>query len=51
MTPLEAIPSRHLVRRHKDTPLPEIVVNTLQQKISKINAEGGLYIRLITNKS
>lgn len=50
MTLLEAIQSRHSVRRYKDTPLPADVIETLLQKISEINAEGGLHIQLVTDE-
>lgn len=50
MTVTEAIQARHSVRRYKDTPLPEDVIATLQQKISEVNAEGGLHIQLVTNE-
>lgn len=39
MTVTEAIQARHSVRRYKDTPLPEDVIATIQQKISEVNAE------------
>ena len=50
MTLLEAIQSRHSVRRYKDTPLPADVIETLLQKISEVNAEGGLHIQLVTEE-
>lgn len=50
MTLLEAIKARHSVRRYKDTPLPADVIETLQQKISEVNAEGGLHIQLVTDE-
>lgn len=46
----EAIKSRHSVRRYKDTPLPADVIETLLQKISEVNAEGGLHIQLVTDE-
>lgn len=51
MTVTEAIQARHSVRRYKDTPLPEDVIATIQQKISEVNAEGGLHIQLVTNET
>ena len=50
MTLLEAIHSRHSVRRYKDTPLPTDVIETLLQKISEVNAEGCLHIQLVTDE-
>ena len=50
MTLTEAIHSRHSVRRYKDTPLPGDVIETLLQKISEVNAEGGLHIQLVTDE-
>jgi len=50
MTLTEAIHSRHSVRRYKDTPLPADVIETLLQKISEVNAEGGLHIQLVTEE-
>jgi len=50
MTLLEAIQARHSVRRYKDTPLPADVIETLLQKISEVNAEGGLHIQLVTDE-
>ena len=50
MTLLKAIQSRHSVRRYKDTPLPADVIETLLQKISEVNAEGGLHIQLVTEE-
>lgn len=46
----EAITSRHSVRRYEDTPLPADVIETLLQKISEVNAEGGLHIQLVTDE-
>ena len=46
----EAIQVRHSVRRYKDTPLPADVIETLQQKINEVNAEGGLHIQLVTDE-
>lgn len=50
MTILEAIQSRHSVRRYKNTPLSADVIETLQQKISEVNAESGLHIQLVTDE-
>lgn len=50
MTLLEAIESRHSVRRYKDIPLTEETVKILFQKIEEINRKGKLHIQLITNE-
>ena len=50
MTLLEAIQARHSVRRYKGTPLSANVIETLLQKISEVNAEGGLHIQLVTDE-
>lgn len=50
MTLIEAIQSRHSVRRYKDTPLPADVIETLLQKISEVNKENGLHIQLVTDE-
>ena len=51
MTLLEAIQTRHSVRRYKSTPLPQEIVDTLQQRIKEINNEGNLHIQLVTNET
>ena len=38
------------MRRYKDTPLPADVIETLLQKTSEVNAEGGLHIQLVTDE-
>lgn len=50
MNLIEAIHARHSVRRHKDTPLPADVIETLLQKICEVNAEGNLHIQLVTDE-
>jgi len=50
MSLLEVIRNRHSVRRYKDVPLSADVIETLQQKISEVNAEGGLHIQLVTDE-
>lgn len=50
MTLLEAIESRHSVRRYKDIPLPEETVKALLQKIEELNSKGKLHIQLIKNE-
>ncbi len=50
MTLLEAIAARHSVRKYKDLPLPQDVVEKIQQKTETVNAESGLHIQLVTNE-
>ena len=50
MTLLEAIESRHSVRRYKDIPLSKETVKILLQKIEEINRKGELHIQLIMNE-
>ena len=50
MTLLEAIAARHSVRKYQDRPIPEDVMQLLQDKISQINAEGCLHVQLVTNE-
>jgi nitroreductase len=47
---LEAIKSRHSVRRYRNIPLTEDIITTLKHKIEEINAESGLHIQLVTNE-
>ena len=51
MTLLEAIKQRHSVRRYVHKPLSADIIETLQKKIEKCNAEGGLHIQLVTNET
>ena len=44
----EAIKSRHSVRKYKDIPIPEELVEKLNMLIDACNAESGLHIQLIT---
>lgn len=50
MTLLEAIESRHSVRRYKNIPLTKETVKILLQKIEEINRKGELHIQLIMNE-
>ena len=50
MTLLEAIQSRHSVRKYIDKPIEEDLVSILQKKVNEVNAEGNLHIQLITNE-
>ena len=50
MTPLEAIESRHSVRRYKDDPIPEDILTKLRERIREINQEAGLNIQLVTGE-
>ena len=51
MTLLEAIQSRHSVRKYIDKPIEEDLVSILQKKVNEVNAEGNLHIQLVTNES
>ena len=50
MTLLEAIQSRHSVRKYIDKPIEEDLVSILQKKVNEVNAEGNLHIQLVTNE-
>lgn len=50
MTPIEAIESRHSVRKYKQEALSEDIVATLQKKITEVNAAGNLHVQLITDE-
>ena len=50
MTLLEAIASRHSVRRYKDDPIPEYILTKLRERIREINQEAGLNIQLVTGE-
>lgn len=50
MTLLEAIESRHSVRRYKDDPIPEDILTKLTERIREINQEAGLNIQLVTGE-
>ena len=47
MTLLEAIQSRHSVRKYIDKPIEEDLVSILQKKVNEVNAEGNI---LLTNR-
>ena len=47
MTILEAIKSRHSVRKYADKPLETAQAEALREEIAKANAEGGLNIQLV----
>jgi nitroreductase len=50
MTLLEAVESRHSVRRYKDDPIPEDILTQLRERIREINQETGLNIQLVTGE-
>lgn len=50
MTLLEAIQSRHSVRKYIDKPIDENLVSILQQKVNEVNVNGRLHIQLVTNE-
>jgi nitroreductase len=49
MTILEAIRSRHSVRRYKAAPIETELIEKLNQEITACNEESGLHIQLILN--
>ena len=50
MTLLEAIQSRHSVRKYIDKPIEENLVSILQEKVTEVNVKGNLHIQLVTNE-
>lgn len=50
MTELEALQSRHSVRKYQDRPLEASDVAALQEEIAKINKEGDLHMQLVLNE-
>ncbi len=50
MNLIEAIHSRHSVRRYLDHPLEAAIVDTLQKAIAEANAESGLNMQLVVNE-
>ena len=50
MTLLEAIQSRHSVRKYIDKPIEENLVSILQEKVNELNERGNLHIQLVTNE-
>ncbi len=51
MTIKEAIYQRHTVRRFKPEPIPAELVEKLNERIEKINAENSLALKLVTGNS
>ena len=50
MTLLEAIKARHSVRKYKDEPIPEEILDLFRNKIMEVNKEAGLHIQLVTDE-
>lgn len=50
MTLLEAIQSRHSVRKYKDIPVPEEILSALKAKIEELNTEGSLNIQMVNDE-
>ncbi len=50
MTELEALQSRHSVRKYQDRPLEANDIAALQDEIAKINKEGDLHMQLVLNE-
>jgi len=51
MTLLEAISTRHSVRKYIDKDIPADIIAALQEKIAECNKEGNLNIQLVQNES
>lgn len=47
---IEAIKSRHSVRKYIDKPIPQDLIDTLQTKVNECNELGNLHIQLVTNE-
>ncbi len=50
MTELDALQSRHSVRKYQDRPLDQSDINAIQDEIKKINKEGNLNMQLVLNE-
>ncbi len=50
MTLLEAIQSRHSVRKYMDKPIEEKLVRILQDRINEVNEAGNLNVQLVVNE-
>lgn len=48
---LEAIQTRHSVRRYTDTPITPEHIEALEAEINRCNAESGLHIQLVLNET
>lgn len=51
MTLLDAIETRHCVRKYQHKPLPKEIVEALLYKIAECNEQGNLHIQLVTNET
>jgi hypothetical protein len=49
MTLLEAIGARHSVRKYKEDPIPDEILDVLRDRVRAINQEAGLHIQLVTD--
>ncbi len=50
MTLLEAIGARHSVRKYKEDPIPDEILDVLRDRVRAINQEAGLHIQLVTDE-
>ena len=50
MTLLEAIKSRHSVRKYCTEPIPEDALTKLRNEIERVNMEGNLHVQLVTDE-
>lgn len=48
MTMKEAMQERHMVRKYLDKPIPADIVETLNDRIRKLNNDHGIEMKLIT---
>jgi nitroreductase len=51
MTLLEAIESRHSVRKYLHKPLEQDIIDQIQAKVDECNTQGRLHIQLVTNET
>ena len=50
MTLLDAIGARHSVRKYKEDPIPDEILDVLRDRVRAINQEAGLHIQLVTDE-
>ena len=50
MTLLEAIGVRHSVRKYKENPIPDEILDVLRDRVRAVNREAGLHIQLVTDE-
>ena len=50
ITELEAINQRRSIRKYKNIPIDNQLIESLNNKVKEVNQEGDLHIQLITNE-